>query len=103
MHYRKLRIQLIKDGDSNKSTFLQHLISFIANTFVIKNNNTKRKGTIYYTRSSDQSFVNYIVKLALSGVSTSIGFKNNRKYMKQYKQELKESNLPPLELNQHLK
>jgi len=96
MHYRKLRIQLVKDGDPEKSTFLQNVLSFIANTFVVKNNNTGRKGTIFYKHLSHQSFFNYIIKTTLSGISSSIGIKKNRKYMKQYKQELKNSRLPPV-------
>ncbi len=98
MHYHKLRIQLVKDGDPEKSTFLQNVLSFIANTFVIRSNNTKRKGVIYYKHLSHQSFVNYIVKTTLSGISSSVGIKRYRKYMKQYKQELENSNLPAIKL-----
>ena len=32
-------------------------------------------------------------------MATSVGVKKNRKYMKQYKRELKEQNLPPIDLN----
>ncbi len=97
MHYHGLRIQFVKDGDPDKSTFMQDVKSFIANTFVIRSNNTSRKGVIYYKHLSEQSFVNYIVKTTLSGIASSIGFKKNRKYMKQYKQELKDSHLRPIE------
>jgi hypothetical protein len=99
MHYRKLRIQLIKNGDPDKSSFLQHLLGFFSNTFIIKSSNTSRKGIMYYNRSAGQSFINYIAKLTLSGVSSSIGLKKNRKYLKQYKKDIKEGNLPPVQLN----
>ncbi len=98
MHYRKLRIQLIKNGDPNESTFIQKVLSALANTFVIKSNNTKRIGVIYSNRSSDQSFVNFIVQTTLSGILSSIGVRKNQKYMKQYKQGLKHSKLPPVKL-----
>jgi len=96
MHYHDLRIQLITDGDPAKSTTMQKVIGFIANTFVIKSKNTNRKGTIYYKHKSNQSFINYIVKTTLTGLTSSVGAKKNRKYIKQYKQELKESNLPAI-------
>ena len=98
MCYRNLRIQLIKDGDPDEATFLQNLLSFIANTFVLRRNNAKRKGVIDYKHLREQSFVNYIVKITLSGISSIIGLRKNRKYMKQYKQELKESNRPAIKL-----
>ncbi|MEO5984171.1 MAG: hypothetical protein ABIP80_01620, partial [Ferruginibacter sp.] len=99
MHYKKFRIKLIKNGDPDQSTFLQHIASFITNTFIIRSKNTRRKGVIFYDHSSDQSFVNYLVKITLSGISTSLGVKKNTKFMKQYKQELKESNHPRVNLN----
>jgi hypothetical protein len=98
LHYRKLRIQLIENGDPDKSTFVQNALSFIANTFVIKSNNSKRKGVIYYKHLKHQSFVNYIVKTAMSGIASSVGVKKNRKYLKQYHQGLKDSNLSEIKV-----
>lgn len=97
-HYRKLHIQLTKDGDPNESTFMQKVLSVIANIFVIRSNNTKRIGVMYSQHSSDQSFVNYIVQTTLSGILSTIGVKKNSRYIKQYKQELKNSNLPPIKM-----
>jgi hypothetical protein len=96
MHYHDLRIKLIKDGDPEKSTFLQNVISFLANTFIIKNKNTGRTGVVYYDRDNTQSFTKYIIKMALSGMISSVGVKKNRKYLKEYEKELKKSGLPPL-------
>ena len=95
VQYHDLRIKMIKNGDPDQSTFTQKLVSFIANTFVIKNNNTRRKGMIYSQRKYGQSFVNYVVETTLSGILTSVGVKKNRKYKKLYKQQVKESLLPP--------
>ena len=90
MHYRDLRIRLVKDGDPNHSTLWQKTISFFANTFIIKNNNTHRKGLIYFKRDN-RPFVNYVVKMTLSGILSSVGAKSNRKYMRQYYKEIKET------------
>ncbi|MGZ5190748.1 MAG: hypothetical protein ACXWCZ_06975, partial [Flavisolibacter sp.] len=97
MYYHNLKIKLVKDGEENKSSFLTNVASWIANTFVIKKNNNGRTGIVYFERIKDRSFFNYIVKMTFSGMATSIGVKKNRKYLKKYKKELKDRNLPPID------
>ena len=97
MYYHNLKIKLVKDGDQNKTTFLTNAVSWLANTFLIKKNNNGRTGLVYFERLRDHSFWNYIVKMTFSGMSTSIGVKKNTKFMKRYKRELKERELPPID------
>ncbi|MFN2456882.1 MAG: hypothetical protein ABR502_01660 [Chitinophagaceae bacterium] len=97
MYYHNLRIQLIKDGDPDKTSFLRNVASFLANTLVIKKNNSGRTGLVYFQRLRDRSFFNYIIKMTFSGMATSVGVKKNKKYLKQYRQELKDQKLPPIE------
>jgi hypothetical protein len=97
MYYKNLKIKLIKDGNEERTTFVTKAISFLANTFIIKKNNNGRNGLVYFERLRDRSFFNYIVKMTFSGMATSVGAKKNRKYMKQYKRELKDQKLPPIE------
>jgi hypothetical protein len=87
LHYRNLRVRLVKDGNPERTTLMQHLESFIANTFIIRSHNSKRRGLMYHKRSPRHSFINYIVKITLSGVTSSIGLKKNRKIIKQAKRE----------------
>ena len=98
MHYSKLRIRLIKAGNPDESTLAQKAASFLANTFLIKSNNTRRTGVMYWKRSPKQSFVNYIVKMTMSGITSSVGVKKNRKLLKQYQKDLKKTNHPPIQL-----
>ena len=98
MYYHDLRIQLVKPGAPEKTTFKTRLISTIANTFVIRKNNRGRTGLVYFERLRDRSFFNYIVKMTFSGLATSVGLKKNRKYQKQYERELQNRNLPPIDL-----
>ena len=98
MYYHDLRIKLIKEGIADRSTFLQNIASFFANTFLIKNKNTSRTGVVYYERVAIQSFPKYILKMTLSGAASSVGAKSNRKYKKQYEKKLKSSGVPPLNL-----
>ena len=94
MNYHDLRIKLINNGVPYKSTFIQNTLSFLANTFLIKNKNTGSTGLIFYERLATQSFPNYILKMILSGAATSVGTKKNRRYRKQYEKKLKQSGLP---------
>ena len=94
MYYRDLRIQLVKGGDSSKTGVGGRIVSVLANTFLIRKNNKGHTGIVYLERATDRSFFNYIVKMTFSGMATSIGIKKNRKYLRQYKKELKERNLP---------
>jgi uncharacterized membrane-anchored protein len=91
MHYRGFRIRLVKDGVENQSSFVQHITSFLGNTFVLKRNNSKRIGLIFSRHSDEQSFINYIVQTTLSGVMSSIGMASNRKYIQQYNRMLEAS------------
>jgi hypothetical protein len=99
MFYRNLRIKLIKGGDQNKSTFFTNVLSSLLNTFFVKKNNNGRTGLVYFKRLRDRSFFNYIVKTTFSGIATSIGVVKNRKYLKKYKRELKDKNLPAIEFD----
>ena len=94
MYYHDLRIKLIKNGDPSKTNFMGRVANFLVNSFVIRKNNKGRTGLVFYERAKDRSFFNYLVKITFSGMATSIGVKKNRKYMKEYKRELKERNLP---------
>ena len=94
--YRDLRIKLVKNGNPGESTFTQKVISLLANTFLIKKNNTSRTGVIYFKKLSSQSFTNYIIKMTLSGLASSVGIKKNRRYIKEYNKQLQESGLPAI-------
>ncbi|MCW3074520.1 MAG: hypothetical protein JWP69_1589 [Flaviaesturariibacter sp.] len=97
MYYRDLRIKLVKDGNAEETSLLRRAATFLANALIIKKNGNGRTGLIYYERDKSRSFFNYIIRMTFSGMATSIGAKKNRKYMKQYKAELKERNLPPID------
>lgn len=96
MFYRDLKVQLLKDGDENKKTFMTKLVSFLANTFVIKTNNKSRIGNVFFLRNRDRSAINYLIKIAISGMTSSVGAKSNKKMMRRYKKELEKRNLPPI-------
>lgn len=81
MVYRDFKINVINTNTNKK----RGLLSFIANSFV-KNKNTDKKGTVFFNRLRDRSAINYLVKITLSGVSSSIGIKKTDRLAKKNRQ-----------------
>ncbi len=98
MMYRKLNVEILQGGDVRRKSFVTKMITFVANTFVIKSRNNHKTGIIYFERLRDRSIFNYMIKMLLSGAGSSVGAKSNRKYLKHYKRELRKQGLPPIHL-----
>ncbi|HZK08700.1 MAG TPA: hypothetical protein VFC92_10920 [Bacteroidales bacterium] len=87
--YNKLQIRLISKETFTDDSFEESLISFIANTFVVRRGNPQklfsfRDGEMYFRRDVNRSFFNYLVKTTLSGVMNTIrGGSEERKEKKQ--------------------
>jgi hypothetical protein len=96
MRYRDLKVRMLKKGTDDKRGLLKSFVNFLANTFVIKSKNKDKTSLIFQERNKEKSAINYIVKIALSGIGNSIGIRNNKKLLRQYKKELKKRNLPPV-------
>jgi hypothetical protein len=82
MVYHNLKISVIRDGKKRK------LLSFLINGLV-KNKNTDKKGVVYFERLRDRSAINYLVKITLSGISSSIGIKKSDRLARKNKDQLK--------------
>lgn len=98
MYYDDLRIQLLKNGTDSGKTFFTRLANFIANTFIIRKNNHSRTGNVFFIRQRDRSAINYLIKIAISGMASSVGAKNNRRMLRRYQHELEKRKLPPIEM-----
>ncbi len=96
MLYHDLKIQYLNKGDVLNKTFVTKLVTFFANNIILRRNNKKRTGVIYFERIRDRSFVNYWIKILISGVLTNAGVKENTKQEKKYKRGLKKMNVPEL-------
>ncbi len=75
MFYHHLKIRLLKNGDQTKKTFLTGLLTFLANSFIIKNKNSSRVGNIFFIRDRDRSAINYLIKITMSGIASSVAIK----------------------------
>ena len=62
---------------------------------------SSRTGVVYFPRIREKSIFNFLIKTTMSGVASSVGAKNNKKYLKQYRREREKYNLPPIEINGH--
>lgn len=96
MYYRNLKIRLLKKGIPGKRSFLSGVMSGLANAFILRKNNDSRKGVVFFRRLRDRSAINYLVKITLSGVTSSVGARKNKKQTKRYQQALEEKHLPPI-------
>jgi hypothetical protein len=99
MLYHNLKVRFLKDGDETKRSFLKSLLTFIANSFVIRNKNTSRTGLVFFIRMRDKSALNYLIKIAMSGIASSIGAKSSRRMMRKYQKDLKHRKLPPFDFD----
>jgi hypothetical protein len=99
MYYHDLKVLFLRNDTEEKKRFLKGLITFIANSFVIKNKNDKRTGVVYFPRLRDRSFINYYIKIVMSGVASSIGAKKNKKLLRRYQKQIKLRQLPPIDFD----
>ena len=99
MYYHGMKIQFLRNGSEDKKRFLTGLMTFIANSFVIKKDNKRRVGIVYFPRLRDRSFINYYIKIAMSGVASSVGARKNKKLLRKYRKEIKLRQLPPIDFD----
>jgi hypothetical protein len=95
MYYHDLKVRVRRPD--NRRTIITGLTTFLANT-LIKNENRNRTGLVFFVRWRDRSAINYLVKTALSGMASSVGVKRNKKQIRKYEKQIRNRNLPPMEL-----
>lgn len=81
--YHDLKIQILKKKDGLHNQ-VEHIFSFLAHSFIIKENNPTRNQSvritrIHYLRDTERFIFNYSLKSLLSGIKTSIGLPGSSK------------------------
>lgn len=94
MFYHNLKVNILKNGE-NKKNFIGSVKNLLANT-IIKNKNEEKTATIFFKRHRDKSAVNYLVKITFNGIINTVTGKSNKKLYRQYKEEIKRKQLPPV-------
>jgi hypothetical protein len=100
MLYHDLKVDFLNKEDTSKHSVKNVILKFAANNFVIKATNTNRVGKVYFERDRHRAVFQYWIKMILSGVTTSVGAKSNKKQIKKYMKQLNQKKLPPI--NQEL-
>ena len=95
MLYRDFKIQFLSNKELEKRTVFTKSLSSLANTF-LRTNNLKKTGTVFTERTREKSFVNYWVKILLSGAMTNTRIRKNSKQEKRYRKALKRIKVPEL-------
>lgn len=96
MFYHGLRVNFLDSKGEERKGLFRGLKNFFTNTFVIKNANRDHISPIFLERNREKSAVNYLVKITLSGLGHTIGIRNNKKLLRQYKKDPRKRNLPPV-------
>ena len=95
MYYKDFKIQFLSNKELEKKTIFTKALSWLANTF-LRTNNVKKTGTVFTERTREKSFVNYWVKIILSGAMTNTRIRKNSKQEKRYQKALKRIQVPEL-------
>jgi len=100
--YHDLKVDFLDKSDTSRHSVKNQLLKFVANTFVIRDKNRNRTGNVYFERDRSRAVFQYWVKMILSGVTTSVGAKSNKKQIKKYLNSLNQKKLPPIKGNFNL-
>ncbi|MFI5128391.1 MAG: hypothetical protein ACHQFX_00305 [Chitinophagales bacterium] len=84
MYYHDLKVKVLKNGTEKKS-FGNSFVNFLVNSLIIKKSNNSRTGTVFFERLRNKSTMNYLVKMTISGISSSAGIKKSKKMLRRYK------------------
>lgn len=90
MAYHDLKVMLTGNLTQEKKNFFRVAVNSIVNT-ILKNKNTDKEGTVFFIRLRDRSALNYLVKITLSGVASSVGLKKNKRRLRRYLREQRRS------------
>jgi len=77
MKYRNLKIKILDKNYQDKQNIFRRAGAFLANTFVVQNNNPKKngelaEGKVYYRRDPSKFIFNYWWELLLSGMMSTL-------------------------------
>jgi hypothetical protein len=96
MYYKNLKIDYNGQGDASKKSVIEKLITFLANDVLLRRNNQSKTGAVYTERDREKGFLNYWIKMILSGAMSSTGVRSNRSTEKKYKKTTKRLHVPEL-------
>lgn len=91
MYYNGLKLRLMNKKDFRKQNFGNKLISWIANTFIVRKNNKGKLSPVFFERLHDKSAINFIIKTTLSGIKSSVGLPGIKGKQRRYLKKLEKN------------
>ncbi|MFV0606571.1 MAG: hypothetical protein ACK5NK_12090 [Niabella sp.] len=79
MYYKNLRVQLMNHKNFTNQNAATKILSWLANTFIIKKSNEGKPSVVYFERIKDKSSINFLIKTSLSGIKSGIGLPGKKK------------------------
>lgn len=94
MYYQNLKMQLMNKKDLQKQSFINKIISWLANTFIIRKNNYGKMSPAFFERIKEKSAINFYIKTTLSGIKSGIGLPGVKSKQKRYLRKSLTKNQP---------
>ena len=96
MDYKDVRLRVLNKKTLLYVGFLNKLITWAANAFIIRHNNNGRESPVFFERLKEKSATNFLIKTALSGIKSSLGLpgvkSKQRKYLRKLEKGEKNNN-----------
>jgi hypothetical protein len=96
LYYQDLKVNILDKSNQQKKTIGTRLINFVAN-LLIDRKNARKTGTVFTERVREKGFLNYWIKIVLSGALTNTGIRKNTKAEKKYRKALKKDHVPEIQ------
>lgn len=84
MYYKGLRLRLMNKNDFQKQGFANRLLSWVANTFIVRKNNSGKESPVFFIRLKDKSAINFLIKTSLSGIKSGVGLPGTKGKQRRY-------------------
>ena len=92
MYYTGLKLRLMNKKDFEKQGFGNKLLSWVANTFVVRKNNKGKESPAFFVRLKDKSAINFLIKTTLSGIKSSVGLPGVKGKQRRYLRNIEKEN-----------
>lgn len=95
LYYSDLKVNILDKSNQQHKTVGTRLANFVANLLIDKKN-AKKTGSVFAERVREKGFLNYWIKIVLSGALTNTGIRKNTKAEKKYKKALRKEKVPEI-------
>ena len=91
LYYEDLKFSFLDEVSMEKEGFSAKIKSAIGNTLVKQKNKYhafKRREPVFFVRDTSKGWIGYLIRIHLSGISSSVGLKKHKKDLKKTNKDL---------------